>query len=330
MTLHLFNPGHDEALAAGTPYYTDTRAARVLAATQWQLPRLWADEGDIVVSLEAVADFKGWDKVERIEPWGWDAALVHQLRKAGAPNCLLPSDEALATLRALSSRETAVCLLAAIDKPESVTSSYLYDLQSVCAFVEKHGSTVAKAPWSCSGRGIVRLDPHPTPIQCNRVENILKRQGAVAVEPYFDRTADFAMEFCAEADATVRYLGLSFFETDPAGHYLGNLVATDETILNRLAPFPFEQIKEQVHRTLERFIGGKYTGPLGVDMLQFRTSAGIATHPCVEINLRRTMGFVALALRKHLPHPSTTALLRLDRPLSNALDFCFQNQKGTR
>lgn len=316
MKFHIFNPGHDEALAAGTPYYTHTRAARALATAQWHLPKLWAAEDDEVLSLDALNEFKEWEKVERIEPWGWDAALVHQLRKAGAPDRLLPDDKALAAIRTLSSRETAVRLLAEIDKPDGVTSAFLHDLQSVCAFAEKHGGAMAKAPWSCSGRGLIRLSPCPTLTQCNRVENILKRQGAIAVEPYFDRTADFAMEFLAETNTTVRFLGLSFFETDSTGHYLGNIVAMDETILQRLAPFPFEEIKKQVGRALEDVLGGKYVGPLGVDMLQFRTPAGIATHPCIEINLRRTMGYAALALRKRLATPTDSFILSLD--LSNS------------
>ena len=37
---------------------------------------------------------------------------------------------------------------------------------------------------------------------------------------------------------------------------------------------------------------GKYVGPFGVDMM----IAEEKLHPCVEINLRRTMGHVALAL----------------------------------
>ncbi|MBQ7634066.1 MAG: hypothetical protein IJS89_00640 [Bacteroidaceae bacterium] len=313
MTLHIFNPGHDEALAAGTPYYTHTRAARALATSLWELPRLWGGQDALVLSPDALRHFSDWDKVERIEPWGWDAALVHHLRMAGAPSRLLPDSDTLDTLRHLSSRETSVRLLATLDKPTCVASAYLQRWNDVIDFAAEHKSVLVKAPWSCSGRGLVHLSTPPSDEERRRVENILRKQGAVAVETYLPRTADFAMEFVAEADGTVRFRGLSCFLTDSDGHYLGNLVASDEDILQRLAPFPFEQVKEQVRRGLERLLAGRYIGPLGVDMLQFRSPEGIALHPCVEINLRHTMGAVALSLLGGLPAGWPAALFSISQ-----------------
>lgn len=313
MKLHIFNPGHDEALAAGSPYYTYTRAARKLMTDLWMLPRLWAEPGDITICLEALSRFSRWDEVSAIVPWGWDAALVQQLKRAGAPTRLLPDADRLNTVRQFSSRKTAVELLAAIDKPDAVASVFLHDWESVAMFAEKHDGALAKAPWSCSGRGLVHLDGHPSETQRLRVENILKRQGAVAVEIVLKRTSDFAMEFYAEADGTVRFLGLSLFFTDPAGRYLGNLIASDETILSRLAAFPFKEIKHQVCSRLEQTLSGRYIGPIGVDMLQFRVKerGWVFTHPCVEINFRHTMGSVSLALRHLLPSPEKAALFRI-------------------
>ena len=43
---------------------------------------------------------------------------------------------------------------------------------------------------------------------------------------------------------------------------------------------------------------GDYRGPFGIDMMVVRSEEceSVWLHPCVEINLRRTMGHVALAL----------------------------------
>ncbi|MBQ2179413.1 MAG: hypothetical protein II450_03295, partial [Prevotella sp.] len=48
---------------------------------------------------------------------------------------------------------------------------------------------------------------------------------------------------------------------------------------------------------------GTYQGPFGIDMMIVRNDPQLSTkisqlllHPCVEINLRRTMGHVALSL----------------------------------
>jgi hypothetical protein len=54
---------------------------------------------------------------------------------------------------------------------------------------------------------------------------------------------------------------------------------------------------------LHRVIGDHYVGPLGVDMmiLSKPDSQGFSVHPCVEINLRRTMGHVAIAMAEASP-----------------------------
>ncbi|MDY4966911.1 MAG: hypothetical protein SO094_00910, partial [Prevotella sp.] len=47
---------------------------------------------------------------------------------------------------------------------------------------------------------------------------------------------------------------------------------------------------------MSREINGQYVGPFGVDMMIIKTQSGLKVNPCVEINLRRTMGHVALSL----------------------------------
>ncbi|MBR4552751.1 MAG: hypothetical protein IKO20_03405 [Bacteroidaceae bacterium] len=315
MKLHIFNPGHDDALAAGTPYYTHARVARKIEDSLWQLPRLWAEENDVVIKLHALKDFHEWDKVKAIEPWGWDAALVHQLEKAGAPSHLLPDATTLHAIRTFSNRQTAVKLLQLIDKPPFVESYFATTWEEVCDYVAHHRHVIAKAPWSCSGRGLVSLSPTSDVRQQKRIVAILNKQGGIALEPFYERTADFAMEFEAVKDGNVRFIGLSRFYTDRKGQYTGNLVASDINILKGLAPFPFPHVKEQICEATRQLLGGLYSGPFGIDMLQFRKEDKIYTHPCVEINLRHTMGCVAIALRKKLPTPESCALFR---PLAQA------------
>ena len=57
-------------------------------------------------------------------------------------------------------------------------------------------------------------------------------------------------------------------------------------------------------KTPTKIIAGKYSGPFGVDMMIISNPSGDSSqkqfyvNPCVEINLRRTMGHAALALTK--------------------------------
>ena len=58
-----------------------------------------------------------------------------------------------------------------------------------------------------------------------------------------------------------------------------------------------QSVKQDICSLLTPLLGS-YRGPFGVDMMVVpRPDAnGFLLHPCVEINLRRTMGHVALAI----------------------------------
>lgn len=287
MTLHLFNPGHDEALAADTPYYTDTKAARLLGDELRELPLAWAAAGDTV---EMPRD---WEAVDAIEPWGWDAALAHRLRRAGAPGRLLPDDEALRRIRALSSRATAVRLLREVSDFESRLCTTETEVgEALKAWTRAY----VKAPWSSSGRGVMRTDGVLTASEQGRIRRWLRTQGAVVVEPAYDKICDFALEYEALADGTLRYAGLSRFTTDAAGQYTGNVVAEEASLREGLPSL--DGVAERVAAALAPLLAGGYRGPLGVDMMWL---ADGRVHPCVEINLRRTMGWAALQLRRYVP-----------------------------
>jgi hypothetical protein len=105
------------------------------------------------------------------------------------------------------------------------------------------------------------------------------------------------MEFEADGHGGIRFLGLSLFHTKN-GAYIGNIVATEQTkrqLLSKLLPL---ELTDEVCRlivTESRL--GSYQGPFGVDMMVVTDGQRLLLHPCVEINLRRTMGHVALALQ---------------------------------
>ena len=113
------------------------------------------------------------------------------------------------------------------------------------------------------------------------------------------------MEFYVD-DAGIHYLGLSLFHT-VNGAYVGNILATErakQEMISRYIPEDLlDRIKQQITSNLSL---ASYRGPFGVDMMivnkgnhnsQFSTlNSQLFLHPCVEINLRRTMGHVALAI----------------------------------
>ena len=101
--------------------------------------------------------------------------------------------------------------------------------------------------------------------------------------------------------------GFLFDVIDGYGTGSLNVVADDAALAGHLSEAlrpALPVVGRVVADVLRGYIGGRYTGVMGVDMMLVRTADGWALHPCVELNLRRTMGMVALGLRRVLPPAS--------------------------
>lgn len=321
MTLHLFNPEHDLALAANLSNFTAPHAGRQLRADIGYIPALWATEGDRVL-VESVEDaerrflllahrpFHGFIEKEQIrkEPitgvsvWGWDLAIRAFLKRQGVEERLMPNEEQMATIRELSSRRYAIMLLSQLREPGTVGEAVMV---STTAEVERqldvYGHIVVKAPWSSSGRGVRFMAGTISSHDAGWVRNVIDRQGAVMVEPYYHKVRDFGMEFESDGEGRVTYLGLSLFQTS-GGAYTGNILAGEDEkqeMISRYIPIDLlNTIQEKICAWTGALFEGKYQGPFGVDMMVVTRDdeEGFLLQPCVEINLRRTMGHVALSL----------------------------------
>lgn len=335
MTLHVFNPEHDIALASGLSNFTAPHAGRQLRHDLAFLPFLWADEGDAVLVADgrqarlaagrcksALSRFVSHDvrlphiafvdqkdlstvgTIEKIAPWGWDNALRRELERRQVNAGLLPSEEHLETIRQLSHRRLTLQLLPSLRKSYTVGEAFeCHSVSDVEQLLPGYARLVLKAPWSSSGRGLRFIDSYEglTPSQEGWLRNMLLHQGCVLAEPYYNKVKDFGMEFHSDGNGRVKYLGLSLFHTQN-GAYTGNVVASESYKQQMLGTYlPEEWLTETCHR-LEQQLGilldGHYEGPLGVDMMVVSRPdrKGFLLHPCVEVNLRRTMGHAALSL----------------------------------
>ena len=74
-------------------------------------------------------------------------------------------------------------------------------------------------------------------------------------------------------------------------------------------------VREKICSSLGALYKGRYAGPFGVDMMVVRSEANVPflLNPCVEINLRRTMGHVALALASHYPSDQVMSIKYSDK-----------------
>ena len=126
------------------------------------------------------------------------------------------------------------------------------------------------------------------------------------------------MEFNIDADGNANYMGLSLFHT-LNGAYTGNVLATEARKTADLSHYVSADLlamtRSKLSRELSNVFSGHYVGPLGVDMMVVARAdgGGFSLHPCVEINVRRTMGHVALALTRLVNPTDDDDMLRAMR-----------------
>ena len=334
-TIYYFNPENDMALANFTPYYKAPAEIVRMADELAALPAWYAPKGS-VVKVKREADIPCWERLCKGEtpfpqvgwttrwlssvyvPWGWSPALVHTLLQAGVGSGFLPSGGALGEWRRLSGRVCASEVLRSFADEKGVCgeSRVCRTLEEVRKAWDGWGRCVLKAPWSGSGRGLVFLPCGVWPASAEGwAARILRTQGALMAEPIYDKVCDFAMEFCAGGEGKVSFAGYSLFETDAFGNYKGNLLASDAEIERRLVGYvPLEtlhDVRRHLLRKLPEWLGGHYTGYLGVDMMICREE-GYRVHPCVEINLRMNMGVLARLFFDRYVHPAAQGCFRIE------------------
>lgn len=336
--LWLYFPENDLALAAGTAGYTPPPAARELHQAGELLPLWMAATGDRVLCSGvdarwlddtcrrfAIRDVDVYDhRCCDLDPapWGWSEASCRALADGGFPARLLPDSASLARLRDLSHRRTASLLAErlAAELPFDVAPPAVEaaDEAAVAAFFDAGGDVIAKSPWSSSGRGLVRSRCMPRDAFLKQTAGIIRRQGSVMLEREYDKVLDFAMLFHADGRGGVEFRGLSLFATTARGAYTSNVLAPQPALRAMIADRVGEEhlgaVQDALARVLPEVAAG-YSGPLGVDMLL--ASDGLLDC-AVELNLRYTMGFVALSLAPHLAPGSEGTLAVVPRPAAPA------------
>ena len=314
MTLHIFNPEHDIALASNLSNFTAPHAGRQLRNDLGFLPALWAQEGVQILVQHEESALKAYRRVchrlvelgvslitnyefqipkftthsseivirnselTSIQPWGWDRAIRRELERMGVAAPLLPTAEQIEQIRQLSHRRTSAQLLPLLQMEGTVGEAFeCTTVEQVEELYQRYSRLVLKAPWSSSGRGVrfcdaERLNNKEKIINNNDaqmawVTNILKTQGSIMAEPYYNKVKDFGMEFEADAEGRIHYLGLSLFHT-VNGAYVGNILATESVKQEMISRYiPISLLDSVKQRIVERLNLDGYVGPFGIDMM---------------------------------------------------------------
>ena len=293
----LFFPSHDIALAHGVKHFNPPLAALRLQEDLASLSDIW--NGPFLRGEVAFP-----------QPWGWDWDTRKYIREQyKVKNTQLPTDQELEFLRRLSSRKTTITLVEQLKErlhdSTFPTPSYLSSMEEVEAFMASHKDNVLKTPWSSSGRGLMRSTT-PADTLRKHAQSTLQKMGGIMGEPWIeDKEQDFAMLFFVGFD-NVQFMGYSLFENDATTYRQGYLMSNEKIVSKlQVGRDKLDAIKdaylEILHEMFAPLMGKPWqVGYVGIDMMTYRTSKlqedesekMLSISPCVEMNLRCTMGVV--------------------------------------
>lgn len=329
MQLHIFNPENDLALADGGANYCAPPAARQIAFDLGALPLWFAPCADVVhlpgeIQKEYYASVSSLFNIAEpyeslhcgsltgVSPWGWSPQIVRRLKQLGIPSALLPSDECIGTMRALSNRRSSIKILSALNEAGIDTPSlprYFTTIDAAAAYIGSKERCVVKAPWSGSGKGIMwGLGRMEVPME-HFCKGVIRRQGGVVCEEFLFSKKEFAMEFRI-VGGKAHFVGYSLFDAFK-GAYTGNLLAADEEIESLLTEYIAVEKIAAVRRALpvilEQLLAGSgYEGYLGIDMMLYDDGGKTRLNPCIELNLRMNMGVVSRLFYNRFVSPGAT------------------------
>lgn len=323
MRVHFFNPYNDLALAAFSPSYTPPRNAALIADAGGALPFWFAEPGDSVIAsreaVEWIEKMKQWFEIPVMAyntamgmecipcPWGWSPDMARKFRCKAVNTAAIPSSKTIEEIRQLSHRRTSIAINRRLAEAGIPTPPPAVEITDPAA-VPDSPDLYFKSPWSSSGRGVFHAGSLLPQQARAQAEGMIRRQGSVIAEKALDKILDFAMLFVIDC-GNAAYRGLSLFSCNSLGAYTGNVVAPQPMLQQQICSFgvslkELRRIADTLEGVLTDIIGTTYTGPLGIDMMVYRQKNGMSSiAPCIELNLRNTMGHVALALAERYLHP---------------------------
>ncbi len=328
-----FNPNAESEVAAklgGIPYHPN-RHALALEEDLEILTLAWCRKDDVALmrnppSNEHLSRLKvaGFDlpeilplarmddlagrKLGGLRPWAWspDASrLLEKLAPDISPSLPWQWREPLPA--AWLSKEIGLRLeeMLGIGEGGTLCRSVDETMERIDALTGRSPALV-KAAYACAGKGHFRVDPGACRDATRAwLAQALAKNRAVVVEPWLRRLADFSALY--EMDRSgIRLVGMTVMENDAAGRFLGSSVAHKwgSMLPPEVAAFLFKEAEvmawyeERIPAAVAELLHG-YTGPFGVDaMVHLQAEGSLSLRPVVELNVRMTMGRIALEIRK--------------------------------
>jgi hypothetical protein len=242
--------------------------------------------------------------------WGMSPQSLHlfeQWNEQYNLNLKIPSQDENYS-RLVGRRTARTCLSGLLENIPELSHELLPEFYSCLGIIkqkleESNVPMLIKAPYSSSGRGLLWVQ-HPLDRPSSQIlQGMLNKQREVSLEKALDKQTDFAMLFYFNPDGSVDFKAYSLFYTDNKGNYKGNFVGSQGKIKSELFGLINEALLEKTKQQLIKMFKAQfstiYQGCICVDMMLYRENGNIRLHPCLEINLRYTMGWLAMKLYQY-------------------------------
>lgn len=335
--LLVFNPGHEEALACPYPQnYTPSKTVRKMMSDLASLMRILAEENDYIyypnregndaeiryAKDDSVIHPEDYPRLPHLELslWAWEPHLGWAI-VAWARENRLSLDFPLVgkAYHTMSHRSSATTLLRSLSEviPELVPRDIIPiwcgiksdDIHFTTQVIHKQGynSLMLKRPFTSSGRGVMELRLPLSNEDLTLIEKYIRQHESVSIERKLRKQKDYALLLHIGQDRA-NVVGYSKFvtETSRGVSYAGNILMSEEAIREELVQAIggtelWQKLEGFLREYLWENLGGAYQGYVGIDMMTYLDKEGkLCLHPCIEINVRCTMGVLASRLQKQL------------------------------
>lgn len=295
--LHIANTDFELELAQPDEMPLEEALRRNLVVHQLQfLPLVYADKGDGI----GVTDL----------PYGMDAAMCTQLSDVKTQYTQIESWGASKRVAKWAREHHLTYHVPAWDVVREVNSKAfsfeqtdrLPEARLITSWKELEqwmqtvqGPKVLKSCFGLSGQGHLLLPAPLEKLQLFATREFEASRPLIA-EPWVVRKLDFSTQWIIDPDQSIAYLGSTILLSDEKGRYLGTQVGHEEQLFGSY----FAKLhihKEIAMRVLKKMAAIGFFGNVGIDAMIWGNDV---LHPIVEINARKTMGWVALQIAKRL------------------------------
>ena len=139
------------------------------------------------------------------------------------------------------------------------------------------------------------------------------------LEPWVERMSEAGIQLEIPSTGEPKLVGLTVLLNDTRGQYRGSRINVDDSTLQQWQPAI--DVAQRVARAVQQT---GYTGPVGIDAMQYRDAEGnMRLRPLQDLNARYTMGRLALGFQRLLTAEQVGSWLHF--PWKESYGIAFSN-----